>query len=194
MLTTLETDVEKLKTALKNVPEPAPRAILVVASGLPGTGKSHFCRMLAEKAPFLIVESDEVRRILFPHPTYAPEESARVFAAIHFLVGDYLYRRIPVILDATNLLERHRETLYFLAESYEAKFILVHTKAPPELVRQRLEDRARGLDASKSQADWEVYQKMEPTVEKIRRRHFVVDSSKDINPAVEKVLREISRR
>jgi dephospho-CoA kinase len=40
-----------------------------VASGLPGTGKSFFCRKLADKLSFLILASNALRKILFPSPS-----------------------------------------------------------------------------------------------------------------------------
>jgi len=38
-----------------------------------------------------------------------------------------------------------------------------------------------------------VYQKMENSAQKIRRNHFVVDTSKDIAPVINKVVREVNR-
>lgn len=193
--TFLERDVEKLKVAFKDLPAPVSCPALVVISGLPGTGKSYFSQKLAERAPFLIIESDALRQILFPAPSFSAEESFRLFAAIHTLVNDYLSRGISVILDATNLLERHREILYSIAERQEAKLVIVRVKAPEDLVQKRLETREKGLGREgTSRADWTVYEKMRPTVEEIKRQHFVLDTSRDINPVIEKVLKEIKRR
>lgn len=193
--TTAEADAAKLKTALKDIPLPVARPVLVVISGLPGTGKSYFSKKLAGRWPFLIVESDALRRVLFRLPSFSAEESLRLFAAIHLLVKDYLAQRISIIMDATNLLERHREILYSIAERQGAKLIVVRVKAPEELVRQRLEAREQGLDReSHSGADWTVYEKMKPTAERIKGWHFVADSSGDVAPIVEKVLKELNRR
>ena len=41
-------DVERLREALAELPEPVARPFLIVISGLPGTGKSYFSRRLAE--------------------------------------------------------------------------------------------------------------------------------------------------
>jgi len=40
-------------------------------------------------------------------------------------------------------------------------------------------------------ADRLVYQKMKPTVDKIRRNHYAVDTSKDITPVLDKIIREV---
>jgi hypothetical protein len=46
---------------------------------------------------------------------------------------------------------------------------------------------------SKSDADWAVYQKMRPLAQKIRRRHYAVNTSRDIEPALDKIVKEVRR-
>ena len=190
----LAADVKKLMYSLGRLPEPSVTPALIVVSGLPGSGKSYFSRRLAERLPLPIVESDAMRQVLAPKPSYSPGESERLFRACHALIGDLLRKGISLIFDATNLIERHREQLYRIADSADAKLIIVRLEAPPELVRQRLERRQTEPDQNdKSDADWKVYQKMTATAEKIRRNHFAVDTSKDIAPAIEKIVREARR-
>ncbi len=183
-------DVQVLADSLGQLPEPVARPAFVVVSGLPGTGKSHFCGRLAERLPFLILETDALRKALFPSPAYSPGESSRLFGAIHLLIGQLLKKGIPVILDATSLSEKHREPLYSIAERSGAKLVLVQVEAPPGVVKERLTARQAAAN-SKSDADWEVYRRMRPGVEKIRRHHFVVDTSRDITPVLDKIVREL---
>ena len=190
----LAADVKKLMDSLGKLPEPTISPALIVVSGLPGSGKSYFSRRLAERLPLPIIESDAMRQILSAKPDYSPGESERLFHACHALIGNLLRKGISLIFDATNLIERHREQLYRIADSADAKLIIVRLEAPPELVRQRLERRQTEPDQNdKSDADWKVYQKMTATAEKIRRNHFAVDTSKDIAPAIEKIVREARR-
>jgi len=190
----LTADVKKLMDSLGKLPEPTTAPALIVVSGLPGSGKSYFSRRLAERLPLPIIESDAMRQILAPKPSYSPSESERLFRACHMLIGDLLRKGISVIFDATNLIENHREQLYRIAERADAKLVLVRVEAPPEVVQQRLERRRNGDDPNdKSDADWQVYKKMTATAERIRRNHFAVDTSKDIAPAIEKIVREAKR-
>lgn len=130
--------------------------------------------------------------MLFPSPRYTAGESYRLFRACHLLIEELLREGIRVIFDATNLMERHRERLYHIADQLGAKLVIVQVEAPPELVRQRLEERALGVQPEvRSEADWSVYEKMRPTVQRIRRNHFVVDTSTDITPVIDKIVREL---
>ena len=46
---------------------------------------------------------------------------------------------------------------------------------------------------NRSDADWAVHQRMKATAEKIQRNHYAVDTSRDITPVIDKIIREISR-
>ncbi len=194
MVSQLVSDLQRLTDGLGELPEPVVKPAFVAVSGLPGTGKSYFCARLVERLPFVILESDALRKTLFSPPSYSPEESARLFRVLHMLIERLLKKGIPLILDATNLSERDRERLYNIADRLDARLILVRVEAPPQLVYQRLEARKNGGNsADNSDADWEVYRKMKPSVQKISRKHYVADSSRDISPVLGKVVREVNR-
>jgi len=188
------TDVQKLKQGLGGLPEPVANPVFVVVSGLPGTGKSYFSRKLQERLPSVIVESDALRKRLFPSPTYSAQESQRLFNACHHLIEELLSRGIRVVLDATNLVEQHRERLYQISQRLRVKLIIVQVEAPRELVLQRLQGRSGSVDPeNNSEAGWSVYQRMRTRAERIRRNYFAVDTSRDITSVVDKVVREAKR-
>jgi predicted kinase len=187
----LASDVEQLTESLGKLPEPVAEPAFIVVSGLPGTGKSYFCNKLAERLPFAILESDALRKTLFSSPNHNPEESSRLFRAIHILIERLLKRGVSLILDATNLSERYREHLYSIVHRQNVKLIMVRVEAPPEVVHERLKKRPEDPE-NKSDADWTVYQKMRYLAQKIRRHHYTVDTSRDITPVLDKIVREVS--
>lgn len=185
-------DADILGESLPPLPEPLARPVLIVVSGLPATGKSYFCRRLVFHFPAAILETDSLRKALFPAPNYSGEESARLFRATHALIEALLQKGIPVVLDATNLVEAHRQHLYRIARQLEAKLIMVRVEAPLEVVRQRLAQRKRASSPyDNSEADWQVYQRMSRSQDPIMRNHLVVDTSRDIDPVIQKVVREV---
>ncbi len=187
-------DVQRLKESLGELPEPVVKPTFIMVSGLPGTGKSYFCRQLVERVPLAILESDSLRKLLFPSPSYSAQESSRLFQACSRLIEELLRRGISLALDATNLEEHHRERFYHIAEQVGANLIIVRIDAPPELVHQRLEQRSKGMNPKdSSEADWRVYRRMKPAAQRIRRNHFAVDTSKDITPVIDKIVRRINQ-
>ena len=192
MDTQLISDVQRLTESLGQLPEPMVKPAFIVVSGLPGTGKSYFSQQLAARLPFIVLESDALRKALFSSPNHSPQESSHLFRACHLLIEALLKKGIPLILDATNLSERYREHLYSIADRLSVKLVLVRVEASPQVVYERLKARVEGINPEdKSDADWEVYQRMKPSVQKIRRNHYVVDTSRDITPVLEKIVREV---
>jgi uncharacterized protein len=182
---------QALEADLRQYPAQSPgRPFLVVLSGLPGTGKSHFAGELSKRVHFLILGSDQLRKALAPQPVYTREEHIRVFAACHRLVEELLKEGYRVIFDATNLTEGFRQPLYDIAGRLGSPLALVRFTASPEVIRRRLDERAAGLRSdSYSDADWLVYCRLSLGEEPIKRPHFAVDSSQDIYPVLEEVAR-----
>ena len=190
--TQLLPDINRLTESLGELPELVAEPTLIAVSGLPGTGKSYFCAKLAERLPSLILESDALRKVLFPSPSYSQQESAHLFRTVHLLIERLLKKGVSIILDATNLSERYREYLYSIADRLDVRLILVRVEAPPELVRERLKAR-QGKHEAKSDADWAVYQRMKLTADRIHRNHYVVETSRDITPVLDKIVKAASR-
>ncbi|MFC2022547.1 hypothetical protein ACFLTL_00070 [Chloroflexota bacterium] len=67
--------------------------------------------------------------------------------------------------------------------------MLVRIEATPEVVQEWLW--VRQVARGSSDAGWDVYLEMKPTEERIGRRHLVVDTSRDITQAVDRIIREV---
>jgi len=179
----LEVDVARLPSGSVDSP------FLIVLTGLPGTGKTHFAGELQKRLFLRVLESDRLRKLLVPHPEYTAGESARLFAACHLLIEEYLVQGRQVLFDATNLTEQFRQPLYLIARRTSAPLVLLRFTAPQEIVRQRLAERAAGMHSDgHSDAGWLIYSRMYPHEEAISRQHLTVDSSKDISAALDEVV------
>jgi predicted kinase len=186
-------DARKIEEYIQPLPPPRTSPTLVALSGLPGSGKSYFCRRLASRYPMARLESDALRRALFGQPTYSPDESRRLFSACHVVLSRLLAGGIAAIFDATNLREVHRRQVYRIADKHEAKLILVHLQASPAVVHERLQTRVKGPHPQDlSDAGPEVYERMQRDAEPIGRPHISVDTSADIEPAIAAILRQIA--
>ncbi|MDP2663087.1 MAG: ATP-binding protein [Dehalococcoidia bacterium] len=185
-----EADVERLRSGLTDLPEPVCWPFLILVSGLPGAGKSYLSRQLVRRLPAVVLESDALRKTLIPRPVYTWEESRRLFEASHELIRSLLCGGLNVIFDATNLQEAHREEIYRVAESAGAKTVTVWVEAPPEIIWNRMIERQQRLDPhDRSDADWEVYRRLSGAAQLPRRNYLKVDTSLDLQPAVERIVR-----
>ena len=157
--------------------------------GLPGTGKSHFASKLSEEVPFLIMETDRLRKVIVPHPKYTTQEHRRVFNSCYQLIVYYLVNGYSVLFDATNLNEDFRSHIYDISETTAAPLAIVHVTAPKNTVRRRLKERkANRYSNTYSDAGWLIYTRMVPVEEPVQREHYAVDSSQNIQPILNQVI------
>ena len=188
-----QSDVDRLLNSLGPLPDPRQRPALLVLSGLPGSGKSYFCRKLTELLPVVVLETDALRKVLFERPTHDGAENARLFRAVHRALERLLMQKQGVVLDATNLIRRDRRRLYRIAEDQGAALVVVRMVAPEPVIRQRLRERIANRqsqldDGDRSDAGIDVYDRMKRTEQAITREHIVVDSSTDITSALADIV------
>jgi predicted kinase len=186
------TDVERILKSLEPTPKDSSEGkSLVLTIGLPGSGKSTFCRRLRPLVNAVILESDALRHQRFGRPSYSASESRRLFQAIHGAARALLAEGSNVIVDATNLEEAHRRPLYAIAAEAQAKLVLLHFSADEEVIAARLEGRAQNRDSlDNSTAGYDVYQAMSGRLEAPLQQHFKIDTSDSI--ATEAVLSQVA--
>ena len=184
----LDEDVERIIAAVRRRVAPRERPVLTVLVGLPATGKTRVAAELQARTSAVVLESDELRRLLFRQRTYSPLESRRLFAAIHEATERLLAEGVSVILDATNVAEAERRPLYKMTERHGARLVLVRVSAPPALVRRRLARRSAG-----DQADVHVYERMRARLEPVGRPHHVVNTSQSTRAAVAAIAKEMMK-
>jgi predicted kinase len=181
-------DADRLEASLGRLP-PVARPAMVVMIGLPGSGKSHLARAIAARVPAAVLDIDALRAALFEDPKHTAKEHGRLFPALHVLMDRLLARRITVIVDATNLKETNRKPYHKIAAKHGAKVLLVRVWARTPVIRRRLLARAESPDfADRSTATLEVYERMRQGAQRVRRRHVSVETSGDIDPAVDKIV------
>ncbi|MBX3303878.1 MAG: adenylyl-sulfate kinase [Nitrospira sp.] len=113
-------------------------AFAVWLTGLPASGKSTIARELTTQLETLgftvdVLESDAVRRVLTPHPTYSQAERDLFYRALAFMGTRLVSHGITVIFDAT----ANRRTYRDFARSLIPRFIEVAVECPLELAMRR---------------------------------------------------------
>lgn len=154
---------------------------LVLLSGLPASGKTVFAARLAPRLRARVLESDRVRRELFPRERrYTRAEHARVFAAVRERAAETLAAGRHVIVDATNLRERDREGFVAIARRSGARLVAVRLTAPDAVLRERLARPREGF----SEAGVAVYERMRGREEPFPYPCIHVDSRWPFEPSL----------
>jgi adenylylsulfate kinase len=90
------------------------KGFAVWMTGLPASGKSTIVGALRPKLEGLglrveVLESDQVRRVLTPHPTYSLEERDQFYRALAFTGTRLVAHGVTVIFDATAAKRTYRD-------------------------------------------------------------------------------------
>jgi len=107
-------------------------------TGPPAAGKTTIARafleaLAAKGVRAVHLESDVLRRILTPDPTYEPAERDRFYREVAGLAGLLVSQGFPVVIDATAPRRQHRDH----ARSSIEKFLEVLVDAPEAVRRDR---------------------------------------------------------
>ena len=113
-------------------------AFAVWLTGLPASGKSAIARALhagleAAGLEAEVLESDAVRKVITPTPTYFREERDLFYRALAFCGGRLAAHGVPVIFDATANRREYRN----LARTLIPHFLEVAVMCPLEVCRER---------------------------------------------------------
>jgi aminoglycoside phosphotransferase family enzyme/predicted kinase len=137
------------------------QARLFITHGLPGSGKTFESQRVLEREGAIRLRSDVERKRLFGLgplegsratglDIYSREATARTYAQLLITARLALEAGYPVVLDAAFLGRAERHQARALADTLGLPFSILDCKAPPQVLRARLQ--ARQGDASEANA------------------------------------------
>ncbi len=118
---------------------PAPTPGLVIwFTGLPGAGKSTLAfalgqRLSAQGIPVQVLDSDELRRQLTPHPTYSAAERDWFYDTVIYLAGLLAKNGVHVLIAATGSRRAYRDA----ARARLPRFAELFVDCPTAVCQQR---------------------------------------------------------
>lgn len=164
--------------------------MLIIMSGLPGTGKTTVAKSLSPLLDAVILSSDKIRKELFEKPTYKREEREIVYK-IMILVAKYLLNAGKnCILDATFNKEEFRNQVMEKTQCPAKEFFIVECICPEELAISRIQSRKDDY----SDADLTVYKNMKEIYEPVKAKHVTVDTSEDAQHNAEFIIEKIKNK
>jgi len=147
--------------------------------GLPGSGKSYFASRFAKLIHADYVNSDHIRKSMFPARTFTEREKALVYDEILELMRQAISQDKDLVLDATFYKKDIRKK--FINEA-GGEIVFIEVAAEEAVIRERLKQKR-----ADSEADFEVYKFVKNLWEPLFGHRLILISSND---NIEDMLRE----
>lgn len=163
--------------------------MLILVAGLPGTGKTTFARALAKAIGAAHLNTDILRSTLGLRGNYHPETKERVYREVLAAATAVLARGGNLVVDATFHRQSRRQAFAALADRQQHPQVWILVHAPRAVVRERL-----GHTRPDSEADWEVYRKIEDGFEPLSVPHLKLDSGQLTVPQMVEAARQYCTR
>lgn len=146
--------------------------MLIIVSGLPGSGKSYFAVKLAERLGAEYISSDQIRKAMDAMGRYRFEDKLTVYEEMAKRTGEGLRQGKTIVVDATFYRHEMRDIFITLCKLLHKPYFYFEIQADRQLVEERL-SRPR-LD---SEADFAVYQQLVREYESPREDRLVLQST-----------------
>ena len=153
------------------------RPSLIVCCGLPGAGKSTVSGYVADRLGAVRYRSDEIRKELFPEPSYDRAESIRTYDELLGRTRTTLEDGRDVVLDATFSSCEYRGRVELLASDVDVEATFVRVTCDPTVLRERIESRTQ----TASDAGYAEHLEVKAAFDDFERDHVVVDNSGTID-------------
>jgi aminoglycoside phosphotransferase family enzyme/predicted kinase len=181
------------------------RPILLITTGLVGTGKTVLAQALAKRLGLVVISSDVTRKKLagipitehrfekFDSGIYSAEFSRKTYDNMFSEAKHTLTEGGSVILDASFTKAKERLKAKELAEETNADFFIIECTLDEASIKKRLAQRLG--QSTTSDGRWEIYEPQkrasDPVVEVPPQKHVIIDTSKPINENLRQILDKI---
>jgi predicted kinase len=169
---------------------------LILITALPGVGKTTLAREFARQTKGIHFDLDDIKRVVVPEDMVTegiepPEYRFKYYAEAIRKFPDFFAQGSTqiVIMDETFHLQAFRQMWDEVARQLNIRLHWVEAVCDEEIVKERLsigKDRGNHILAGKG---YQMYLLFKKTFEPIKGPHEVVDTSKDIVPQVQRIVR-----
>ncbi len=152
--------------------------MLVIFSGLPGTGKSTLCHALAAYAPSAVLNKDLIRNAVFgaAHTDYSRQQDD-LCGSMMLAAAEYLLRQnrsLQVFLDGRTFSRGYQlRAAIEMAERLAVPWRILHCACSEEVAKRRLTDARNHLARNRT---FELYQRIQANFEPIAFEHLTINT------------------
>jgi predicted kinase len=148
--------------------------MLLLLTGLPGSGKTTLARAYAQQFGALHLNSDIIRGQLDLRGHYSTEDKQKVYDSLLEQTRIALGANKDVVIDSTFYQNAIREPFIQLAKSIQTPIHWVETQASEQTIRQRTSQ-----PRPDSEADFSVYQQIRDQYEPLTEPHLTLQTDTD---------------
>ena len=152
--------------------------MLIIICGLPGVGKSTVGKLLRKKLKQPEVETDKLKPTKVTDLELRKEIKRSVYNTLFVNGARKLSRERSTIMNATFFKKVFRTQADELAEKFGTKLYIIEVKCDEDITLKRIKNR---YDKGESDVTARIYYIIKARFDKIKRKHFVIDNSKDID-------------
>jgi aminoglycoside phosphotransferase family enzyme/predicted kinase len=168
------------------------RPMLILMTGLMGTGKSLRARFIAPRLGADIIQTDVLRKDMhnikpserhhepFGKGIYGDEFTRKTYDRALEFASEKLREGKSVIIDASYKNRRNRQEAFDAAKKLQADFFVIECICPDDVIRKRLDSRMSNKTEA-SDGRWEIYQAQKESFEEINEipdgSHIILDTS-----------------
>jgi predicted kinase len=146
--------------------------MIILVSGLPGSGKSYFAEKLAARIGAAYLNSDQVRIAMQASGKYTLEDKLSVYRQMAMETQKLINEKKKVVVDATFYRQDIRDLFFKLTENKRIPIRIINVTANEALIRERLKKPRKY-----SEADFAVYEKIRDEFEAITAPHLTLQST-----------------
>lgn len=110
-----------------------------------GVGKTTVARKIAQKLPFVVIASDDVRRILEKRGLshYVIDNNKLILFIGLRVLKELINKRVNLVLDADLRETQYRQAIEKISKVSDYNLILLHVTAPKSLIQKRIIERSK---------------------------------------------------
>ncbi|MFA5176327.1 MAG: AAA family ATPase [Candidatus Nanoarchaeia archaeon] len=175
---------------------------LIVFAGLPGTGKTTLCKLIQKKVNCKFFDSDLYAKKKGFHKIFMGARNEKEQRKLREkFYGDkvneikrLLKTHKLVVFDAVFDREKLRKKFYSMVDKVNARLIIIKVIAPEKITLKRINADKKHFSrrpGEKPAGRILSYKIMKKDWEPIKRKHFIVDSTKNTDKQLTKILNQI---
>lgn len=170
------------------------KPLIIILSGLPGSGKSFFAGQFSDMFGAPLVSHDRIRYELFTQPQFNSSELEIISRLADYQMSELVKTKRSFVIDGGGNTLAERQNLHKLAIAHGYDTFLIWVQTDDATCRRRAMQRSpKGADVqSPNLTDSQWVEQAKRFVQPVRERHMVISGKHAFSTQAKMVLRKLT--